>query len=172
MRYLIHQLLEQSAAKSPDSPALVDGERQLTYAELDASANRLAQHLIELGVGRGDRVALYLDKSADSIIGIYGVLKAGAAYVPLDPQAPTSRLAYITSNAGVRVLLTGVEKAEAVSGLRAEAPTDHGHRGPQRSGRAGASWRRGLERLRGCRRSRATSPTSSTRRAPPACPRV
>jgi amino acid adenylation domain-containing protein len=122
LRYLIHQLLEQSAAECPDSPALVDGGRQLTYAELDASANQLAQHLVELGVRRGDRVALYLDKSADSIVGIYGVLKAGAAYVPLDPQAPTSRLAYIASNAGIRVLLTGVDKAEEVSRLRAEAP--------------------------------------------------
>ncbi len=93
------------------------------YAELDRAADQLAEHLIELGVRAGDRVALYLDKSADSIIGIYGVLKAGAAYVPLDPQAPTSRLAYITTNAGVRVLLTGGEKADAVSELREQAPT-------------------------------------------------
>jgi amino acid adenylation domain-containing protein len=107
----------------PDSLALVDGERQLTYAELDRAANQLAQHLIGLGVRRGDRVALYLDKSADSIIAIYAVLKAGAAYVPLDPQAPTSRLAYITTNAGVRVLLTGVEKVDAVGELREHAQT-------------------------------------------------
>jgi amino acid adenylation domain-containing protein len=123
MRYLIHQLLEQSAAERPDSVALIDGDRNLTYAELDRVANQLARRLIELGVCRGDRVALYLDKSADSIIGIYGVLKAGAAYVPLDPQAPTSRLAYITTNAGVRVLVTGIEKTEAVSDLRDEAPS-------------------------------------------------
>lgn len=123
MRYLIHQLLEQSAARRPDSLALIDGERELTYAALDSAANQLARHLIELGVRRGDRVALYLNKSAESIIGIYGVLKAGAAYVPLDPQAPTSRLGYITTNAGVRVLLTGVEKADDVTALRAQAPT-------------------------------------------------
>lgn len=123
MRYLIHQLLEQSAAQRPDSPALIDGDRRLTYAELDSGANRLARRLQELGVRRGDRVALYLDKSADAIIGIYGVLKSGAAYVPLDPQAPTSRLAYIAANAGVRVLLTGVEKSDDVSALRAEAPS-------------------------------------------------
>jgi amino acid adenylation domain-containing protein len=123
VRYLLNHLVEARARQAPDAPAVRDGERQLTYAELDASANQLAKRLIELGVGGGDRVALYLDKSADSIIGIYGVLKAGAAYVPLDPQAPTSRLAYITSNAGVRVLLTGVEKADAVAELRAEAPS-------------------------------------------------
>ena len=112
MRYLLHHLLQASSEEHPDRPAVVDGVRYLTYAELEMGSNRLAHLLLDLGVARGDRVGLYLDKSVESVVGIYGALKAGAAYVPFDPRAPASRLAYIARNCGARVLLTGREKAE------------------------------------------------------------
>lgn len=109
--YLLHQLLEASAARHPQATAVVDGERTLTYAELDGRANALASLLVGCGVERGDRVGLYLDKSMESIVGVFAVLKAGAGYVPLDPQAPPARLGYIAGDCDIRCLLSGGEKA-------------------------------------------------------------
>ena len=111
MEYLVHDLLRRSAEERPDAVAVIDGERQITYRALDERTSRLANLLVDRGVARGDRVGLYLDKSLESVVGIYGALKAGAAYVPLDPDAPTARLAYIARDCGIRILLTGVEKA-------------------------------------------------------------
>ena len=108
---LVNRLLTASAERCPDRVAVRDGGRSLTYAELESRANRLAHLLRDAGTVPGDRVGLYLDKSLESLVGIYGTLKAGAAYVPLDPHAPTSRLGFIAGNAGVRVLLTGSGKA-------------------------------------------------------------
>jgi amino acid adenylation domain-containing protein len=117
---LVDTLLRESAARHPDRPAVVDGERSLTYAELDARSNQLAHLLREHGVGHGDRVGLYLDKSLESVVGIYGILKLGGTYVPLDPAAPPARLATIAANADLRCLITGAEKAEHWPQLVAE----------------------------------------------------
>jgi amino acid adenylation domain-containing protein len=110
-RYLLHHLVEDSAEEHAERVAVVDGDRSVTYAELEGWANRVANLLVDLGVARGDRVGLYLDKSVESVVGIYAVLKAGAAYVPFDPHAPTARLAYIAADCGIRVLLTCAEKS-------------------------------------------------------------
>jgi amino acid adenylation domain-containing protein len=115
---LIDEQLAASTERHPGRVAVVDGGRTLTYLELDAAANRLAGLLRELGVARGDRVGLYLEKSAESLIGIFGILRAGATYVPLDPSAPVARLAGIARDADVRHLITGVERAECWNGLR------------------------------------------------------
>jgi amino acid adenylation domain-containing protein len=112
MEYLLHHMLRRSAAEHPDRVAIEDGNRSVTYAELETRANKLAHLLADLGISRGDRVGLYLDKSVESLVGIYGILKAGAAYVPFDPQAPTARLAYMARNCGIRVLLTAQEKSK------------------------------------------------------------
>ncbi len=109
---LVHDLLARSAERFPERPAVVDGDRVATYAELDAAANRLGRALVDVGVGHGDRVGLYLDKSLEALTGIYGILKVGATYVPLDPAAPPARLGGIARDAGLRVLVTGSEKAE------------------------------------------------------------
>jgi amino acid adenylation domain-containing protein len=119
---LLNRLVSAAAARHPEGVAVRDRGRSLAYAELEARANRLANVLRDAGVARGDRVGLYLEKSIESLVGIYGVLKAGAAYVPLDPQSPTSRLASIAENAGLRVLLTGKEKADHWDALLADAP--------------------------------------------------
>jgi L-proline---[L-prolyl-carrier protein] ligase len=115
--YLLHHLLQTSAEAQPEHIAVVDGTRSASFAELETRSNRLARLLLELGVRRGDRVGIYLDKSLESLVGIYGVLKAGAVYVPFDPQAPAARLAYIARNCDVGVLITGQEKADAWADL-------------------------------------------------------
>jgi amino acid adenylation domain-containing protein len=108
----VDDYLAGSAELHPDRVAVVDGERSVTYAELDERAGRLSGLLRARGVGRGERVGLYLDKSLEAVVGIYAILRAGAAYVPLDPAAPPQRLAGIAANAGLRILITGREKAE------------------------------------------------------------
>ena len=96
---------EARAASAPQATALVFGTVRLSYRELDAAANRLAHDLIASGVGPEDRVALAFDPSPDMIVALLAVLKAGAAYVPLDPKSPPDRLRYITRDSGAALLL-------------------------------------------------------------------
>ncbi|WMV70852.1 amino acid adenylation domain-containing protein [Xenorhabdus griffiniae] len=103
---LIHQLFEQQAVRTPDAIALVFGENELSYAALNRQANQLAHQLIEAGVRPDDRVAICVDRSLDLIIGLYAILKAGAGYVPLDPEYPAERLAYQLSDSKPVLLLT------------------------------------------------------------------
>ncbi|MGH2791304.1 MAG: amino acid adenylation domain-containing protein [Actinomycetota bacterium] len=111
MTQLLHQLLEDSARRTPNQVAVVDRDRSISYTDLNRRANQVAALLADLGVRRGDRVGFCLNKSIESVIAIYGILKAGAAYVPFDPQAPPARLGYIADNAGISHLLTGTEMA-------------------------------------------------------------
>ncbi len=120
-RYLVHHYLEDAATTHPDQVAVVDGERSLTYAELESRSNQVAHLLRSLGVAQGDRVGIYLRKSIESLVGIYATMKAGAAYVPLDPSAPTQRIGYIASNCGIRHLITGKEKKRAWSAVLEES---------------------------------------------------
>ena len=87
MAYLLHHLLRDSAARSPERPAVADDGHVLTYAELDALSNRVARALLAQGVAPGDRVGVLARKSAVSVVALFGVLKAGACYVPLDPKS-------------------------------------------------------------------------------------
>lgn len=119
MIFLLHHLLEASAASRPDAVAVRDRGRCLSYCDLELASSRLANLLVAAGVRPRDRVGLYLDKSAEAIIGLYGILKAGAGYVPLDPQAPPSRLAYIMRNCGITCLISSSEKAASWSALEA-----------------------------------------------------
>ncbi|WP_245674591.1 non-ribosomal peptide synthetase/MFS transporter [Herbidospora cretacea] len=98
---LLHELLPVT-----DATAVVLGGDALTYRELDARANRLAHRLQSLGVRPGDRVAVCLDQSTGLAVALLGVLKAGAAYVPLDPEQPDDRLAYLIADSGIRVSVT------------------------------------------------------------------
>ena len=102
----VHQLFERQVACTPRAVAVICAERQLTYAELNARANQLAHHLIALGTGPGALVGLYLERSLDLIVGVLGVLKAGAAYVPLDPSYPRARLEFMLEDTGAHVLVT------------------------------------------------------------------
>jgi amino acid adenylation domain-containing protein len=115
----LHELFEAQAARTPDAAALVFGEEELTYGELNARANRLAHHLRALGVGPEVLVGLCLERSVEMVVGLLGVLKAGGAYVPLDPSYPVERLAFMLEDARLRFLLTETRLAQSL-GLVAE----------------------------------------------------
>ncbi len=102
----VHELFSAQAARAPGAVALVCGEEQLTYAELDDRANRLAHRLRTLGVGPEVLVGLCADRSLDMVVGVLGILKAGGAYLPLDPAYPKQRLALMLADAGASMLVT------------------------------------------------------------------
>src|SRR6202167_4416678 len=105
MAYLLQHLLTDSAARASEQPAVAVGTRFLTYAELDRLSNQVARTLLAQGVAPGDRVGILAPKSAASLVGLFGVLKAGACYVPLDPRSPAERLTSIMRDSGVAVVL-------------------------------------------------------------------
>lgn len=115
--------MRDAARVHPDGTAVVDGSRVLSYAELDDLSDRVAQLLGELGVGRGDRVGLFLEKSADAVVGLYGVLKSGAAYVPIDAHSPVTRAGYIADNCRVRCLISASSRRTSWPELLRLAPT-------------------------------------------------
>ncbi|MBN8468382.1 non-ribosomal peptide synthase/polyketide synthase [Corallococcus exiguus] len=103
---LVHRRFEARVALAPDAPALEHGEETLTYAELNARANQLARHLRRLGVGPELRVALFLERSVDLVVAMLATLKAGGAWLALDPALPSERLTFIAEDAGSPVLVT------------------------------------------------------------------
>lgn len=101
----LESFLERSAARLPEKTALVCGERRLTYRELDVEANRLAHALVESGVGRGDRVAIFLDNSVGAVVSVFAVLKAGGVFMPVNPTTKTDKLTYILNNSRAKALI-------------------------------------------------------------------
>lgn len=122
--YLLPHLLTETADAHPDKTAVVSRQESCTYRELDDESNQLAHTLLGHGVHPGDRVGIYLQKSVASIVSIFGILKAGAVYVPLDPLAPPKRLAYIIGNCGIRHLVSSSDKAAATQEMALEPPLD------------------------------------------------
>src|SRR4029453_594344 len=111
----LHQLLDVSASRFPDNVAVEEAETGSTsYAELAGLSDRLRDRLREMGVGLGDRVGICMHKSGDAIASIFGIMKAGAAYVPTDPTAPASRNAYILHNCAVKVVIVEERQAQAL----------------------------------------------------------
>ena len=117
--HCIHELFESRVESTPDTVAVVFGEKKLTYQELNSRSNKLAHYLSSLGVKPGDFVGICAARSIDMIVGILGILKAGAAYVPLDPEYPEDRLVYMLENSSAPVLLTQ-------QGLNKDFSTVHG----------------------------------------------
>ncbi|MEU8527953.1 amino acid adenylation domain-containing protein [Streptomyces sp. NPDC048629] len=105
-RVAVHRLVEEQVARTPDAVAVECGETRLRYAELDRSADRLAARLSGAGAAPGDMVGLCLDRSAEQVVAVLAVLKAGCVVVPLDAAYPPERLAFMIEDAGVRVLIT------------------------------------------------------------------
>lgn len=109
-RTMLHHLLIESAARYPDRTAVVDGADSMTYRELDESSAHLAGELVARDVGPGTRVGLYLDKSLDALVAVWGVLRAGAAYIPLDVASPVKRIARIVENGDLCGILTAAKR--------------------------------------------------------------
>jgi len=103
----VHQLVEAQVARTPGAAALVFAGDAITYAQLNARANRLAHHLRSLGVGPDVRVGICVERSPELVVGLLAVLKAGGAYVPLDPAYPAERLRYMLADSAPAVLLAG-----------------------------------------------------------------
>jgi amino acid adenylation domain-containing protein len=110
----IHRLFERRASENPTAVALICGGRSLTYAELDGRANALAERLSAMGVGREARVGLCATRSIEMVVALLGILKTGAAYVPLDPSYPAERLAFMLDHSGARVLCTNTTPTFAI----------------------------------------------------------
>ncbi|WP_439862469.1 non-ribosomal peptide synthase/polyketide synthase [Pseudomonas antarctica] len=102
----VQQLIEAQVAATPEAPALIFGEQQLSYSQLNNRANQLAHKLIEMGVGPDALVGIATERSVEMVIGLLAVLKAGGAYVPLDPEYPQDRLSYMIEDSGIGLLLT------------------------------------------------------------------
>ena len=119
MAYLLHQLLSESAAKLPENTAVACSGERMSYAVLERESSDFARQLLDLGVEKGDRVGLYLAKSLDSMVAVCGILKTGAAYVPLNTLAPTSYLEYIIDHCGIKTLVTEQAKLETITEITA-----------------------------------------------------
>ncbi len=99
-------LFQSQAVRTPDAAALLCGGRHMSYGELDRASNRLAHCLLSQGIRPGSRVGVYLERSCDLVIALMAILKAGSAYIPLDPTYPMERIAHILENARPAALLT------------------------------------------------------------------
>ncbi|HEX7334998.1 MAG TPA: amino acid adenylation domain-containing protein [Pyrinomonadaceae bacterium] len=104
--HCIHQLFAEQVAANPEAVALEFGEQRLTYAQLNDRANQLAGYLVARGAGTESVVGIAMERSPDMIVSLLGVLKTGGAYLPLDPDYPQERLAFMLEDAAVRVVLT------------------------------------------------------------------
>ncbi len=102
---LVRDFLEQSADRLPEKVALICDGQRLTYREVDALADRVAHALIDLGVNRGDRVAIFLPNSVETVAGIFGILKAGATFVVVNPTTKREKLLYILANCRASALI-------------------------------------------------------------------
>jgi natural product biosynthesis luciferase-like monooxygenase protein/amino acid adenylation domain-containing protein len=114
----LHTLVERQVDRTPDAVALVVGETELTYRELDEQANAVADALLTNGIGRGDLVAVRLPRGPELIAALLGVLKSGAAYLPLDPTLPEARVEQLLRDSGARPL-----PAPGINGARPEVAT-------------------------------------------------
>ncbi len=114
MTLLLHELVSHQAAKDPRATAIVNGQIHVSYRELESVADAVALTLLDHGVGPGDLVAVLLDHSHTLVMGMLGVLKSGAGYLPLDPEYPVERLAYIIRDSGAQVLLTTQDMARLI----------------------------------------------------------
>ncbi len=122
MAYLLQRLLAEAAARQPQRPAVASDGCLLTYQELDRLSNKVARALLRLGVAPGDRVGILAPKSAAAVVGLYGALKAGACYVPLDPKAPAGRLSHIVRDSGAAVIVADEATTSQAATLASAVP--------------------------------------------------
>lgn len=116
----LHELFEEQAARTPDAVAVASAEASLSYGELEQRANRLAHHLRSLGVGPGGLVAVLLDRTPEAIVGLLGVLKAGAGYVPLESHYPAARIRFIIDSLDIEVAVAARRQVPLLESLDAD----------------------------------------------------
>ncbi len=145
---LLHQFLEESASKRPEKCALVHAGVRYTYGEIEDQANRLACALSGAGIRRGNRVAVFLENSLESVVSLFGILKADAVFLMLSATLKPDKLAYILDHCGVSGLITDSrrigsvrEKLEQLKELRILVPVDQDGAEPQVAGVSRLSWK-------------------------------
>src|SRR5581483_6047013 len=116
----LHELFEQQAAKTPTAVACVFADQEISYSELNRKANQLAHSLQQHGARPGERIGIFVERSLAMMVGLLGIQKSGAAYVPLDPSYPAERLRLTLDDAQVPVLLTQQALLAALPEHRAE----------------------------------------------------
>ncbi len=116
----LHDIFKREVHRNPDAIALVFGSQSMTYGELDTRSTQLANQLIQLGIQPEDFVAIYLERSFEMIIAIFGILKAGGAYVPIDVDYPTDRMAFMVEDCAAKVILTQSHLAPNLSSSKAK----------------------------------------------------
>lgn len=112
----LHHIFEQRAREAPEGIALSASDEQVSYGELDARSNRLRDHLIQLGAGPNVLIGLCARRSSEAIVGMLGILKAGAAYVPIDPVYPERRIDYLLADCAAPIVVAGRDTLEVMSG--------------------------------------------------------
>lgn len=157
----LHELVHGQAAHTPAAVAVVTEREQLSYAELVRRADQLADLLVSRGVGPESRVGVCLHRSGDLVVALLGVLTAGAAYVPLDPEHPARRISLLVADAGLDTVVTDPGLPALAEAGRSVATVSVGRETP-----VGRPGRRGSPSTRIIRR------TSSTPPGPPAGPRA
>jgi amino acid adenylation domain-containing protein len=118
----VEHFLEASARRRPDRLALVEGQRRVTYAEMDHLASGLARGLRAAGVRRGDRVAVYLENSLEAVASIFGILKAGGVFLVLNPTIKADKLAFVLDNSRAAAIVTDRRRQDTVEGLAGRLP--------------------------------------------------
>jgi amino acid adenylation domain-containing protein len=108
----VHELFEKQAQETPHNIAIVFGDTKLTYGQLNRRANQFARHLQSIGVGPESKVGLFVERSPEMLVGVFGILKAGGAFVPLEPAHPPERVAYMLRDADVQVVATQTQLAD------------------------------------------------------------
>ena len=122
----VEEFMSASAARFPSKTALVVGETRLSFAELDALANQCGRALRRRGVQRGDRVVVFCDNSVEAVVGIFGAMKAGAVFSPVNPTTKADKLAFILNNCRASAIVTQQKQIDTVGEAVAHAPTVHG----------------------------------------------
>lgn len=122
LNYLLTHSVLNSAHRQPDQDAFRSNGQSLTYAELSQRMEQVAHLLVELGVSKGDRVGIYLNRCLDTAVAIYGIMHAGAAYVPLDPHAPAGRTQWLLRDCQIEVLITNPTQLRRIREITATEP--------------------------------------------------
>ncbi len=142
-RFLLSDLVVDAADAHPTAVAAACDENRLTWGQLEGRVGRLAAALGQVGVGRGDRVGIYLHKSLESLVAVHGILRAGAAYVPIDPMAPPETIAGIIEDCGITTLVSHEPRRAGIDRVRPLAPAFNViglAAGPEESGSGFVTW--------------------------------